>query len=127
MSTTTAPKFYGEMLTDTRALAAGLDELASFGEVLSWRPASDLESRSLWRVVVRLPGCEQRLTEDGAWTLIGNCRDLRADGSRGRAWFRFVPDEGPTTSFSADSVADAQRFAAQYFRSRPGAIYQINV
>lgn len=44
-----------------------------------------------------------------------------------KMWFRFVPDSGPATSFSADSVADAQRFAAQYFRGQPGAIYQINV
>ena len=60
------------------ALISALDELASAGEIRSWRPASDFESRSLWRIVVRLPGCEQRLTIDGAWTLVCNCRELRA-------------------------------------------------
>jgi hypothetical protein len=39
------------------------------------------------------------------------------------SWFRFVPDEGPSTSFNADSVLDAQRFAARYFHSVPGAIF----
>ena len=38
-------------------------------------------------------------------------------------WFRFVPDDGPTTSFSADSVEDAQAFAARYFHGQPGAIF----
>ena len=44
-------------------------------------------------------------------------------GYRGPLWFRFIPDTGEPTSFSADSIADAQRFAAEHFHGRRGALF----
>ena len=61
----------------SEALCDALDELASEGEIQGWRHASDLETRSLWRVVVSLPGCEQKMDEQQGWTLVRNCRELR--------------------------------------------------
>lgn len=37
-------------------------------------------------------------------------------------WYRFTPDEGPATSFNAESKSDAQRFAAEHFHGVPGIL-----
>jgi hypothetical protein len=37
-------------------------------------------------------------------------------------WYRFAPDQGLATSFSARSKEDAQRFAAEHFHDVPGIL-----